>query len=291
MALKVGIIGGSGRMGRWFAQLLLKEGYEVVISGRDKTRLASAQKDLGVPAVTSRKLVQSADVILLSVSIDSFEEAVKEIAPHVRPEQIVIDITSIKQLPVKIMHRNLKGPTVLGTHPLFGPGATDLSNQNFVLTPTNEKERLLAQKIKAYLINHKARVTLMTPQKHDQMMSVVLGLAHFISIVAADTLVEIGKLPELKAVGGSTYRVLTTLVESVVSEDPELYATLQMRLPYVTEVESLFQTNTARWAELVKNQDKPGFIKDMKALKSKFRKNNSSFGQAYKNMYKIMEWL
>ena len=131
----------------------------------------------------------------------------------------------------------------------------------------------------------------MTPRKHDEMMAVVLGLAHFISIVAADTLVEIGKLPELKAIGGSTYRVLTTLVESVVSENPELYATLQMRLPYVTEVEKLFQMQAAKWAELVKNKDKPGFVKNMTNLKYKFAKSNSNFGQAYENMYKIMEWL
>jgi len=180
---------------------------------------------------------------------------------------------------------------VLGTHPLFGPGARDLTNQNFVLTPTNEKEDLLAHRVMLYLQQHGSRVTLMSPHKHDEMMSVVLGLAHYIAIVAADTLAEFENLAQLKSIGGSTYRVLTTLVESVVSEDPELYATLQMRLPYVQEMEQLFQMQAAKWGELVQNKDRQGFIKNMNALKCKFTKNNANFGQAYENMYKIMEWL
>jgi prephenate dehydrogenase len=60
----------------------------------------------------------------------------------------------------------------------------------------------------------------MSPGEHDRMMTVVLGLAHFISIVTADTLATVDRLPQMKAIGVSTYRVLTTLVESVISEDP-----------------------------------------------------------------------
>jgi prephenate dehydrogenase len=289
--LKIAIIGGAGKMGKWFAGLLVKEGHEVIITGRNQSSLKSVQKELRVSIATNAEAVAAAEVVLISVGIDSFKEVVREIAPHIREEQIIFDITSIKETPVEVMHRYFKSANLLGMHPLFGPGAKDLSNQNFVLTPTNEKENGLARKVEAYLKSRGARVTLMTPRKHDEMMSVVLGLAHFISIVAADTLLETGKLAQLKAVGGSTYRVLTTLVESVVSEDPELYATLQMHLPYVTEVEASFQANTAKWAELVKNHDKAGFIKNMTALKSKFARNSSSFGQAYENMYKIMEWL
>ena len=92
----------------------------------------------------------------------------------------------------------------------------------------------------------------------------------------------------MKAIGGSTYRVLTTLVESVISEDPELYATLQMNLPHLLEIENLFQKNAAKWGQFVSNQDKAGFKEGMIDLKKKFRENNTEFGKAYENMYKIM---
>ena len=221
----------------------------------------------------------------------ALKECIKEIAPYVRPEQVIVDITSIKESPVSLMHQYFGVANILGTHPVFGPGAKDLANQNFVLTPTDEKESNLAQKVRDYLQGKGARVSIMTPTEHDEMMAVVLGLAHFISIVAADTLSEIDRLPQMKAIGGSTYRVLTTLVESVISEDPQLYATLQMHLPHLVEVESLFQMNAAKWAYLVRNKDKQGFVESMAALKQKFAQNNANFGQAYENMYKIMEWL
>jgi prephenate dehydrogenase len=71
----------------------------------------------------------------------------------------------------------------------------------------------------------------MTPEAHDELMAVVLGLAHFVAIVAADTLSGTGKLKEFQAIGGITYRALLTLIESVISEDPALYAAIQMSLP------------------------------------------------------------
>jgi prephenate dehydrogenase len=289
--MKVAIIGGAGKMGKWLARFLQKEGHEIIVCDKDKAGLTAVHESLGVTVFSSAKAIAESDLVLLAVNIDSFEEAVKEIGPFVRPGQIILDITSIKEQPVELMHKYLGKATILGTHPLFGPGAKDIASQNFVLTPTNEMETVLAQKVMSYLQKHNARVTLMTPRKHDEMMAVVLGLAHFISIVAADTLAEIGNQSQLKAIGGSTFRVLTTLVESVVSEDPELYASLQMKLPYVTEVEELFQIQAAKWAEIVKNKDRQTFVKQMTVLKYKFATDNTNFGQAYENMYKIIEWL
>ncbi len=279
-------------MGKWFARLLIQEGFEVIITGRDQSRLAAVKNELGVrTAAGNIEAVRDADIILLSVDIDNFETVVKEIGPHVREGQIAVDVTSIKEFPVQVMQQYLRGVTVLGTHPLFGPGARDLANQNFVLTPADEAGAALSQKAKDYLEAGGARVTLMTPQEHDEMMAVVLGLAHFISIVAADTLAGIDKLAQMKAIGGSTYRVLTTLVESVISEDPELYATLQMRLPRMAELEKQFLVNVEGWAELVRNNDSRGFVAKMTDLKKKYAEKNVDFGQAYGNMYKIMEWL
>lgn len=278
-------------MGKWFARFLLKEGCEVVISGRNKDRLYAAQKELDVQADSNINAVKSADIVLLSVNIDSFEDVIKEISPYVGSEKVVADITSIKEFTVEVMHKYLKSANILGTHPLFGPGARDLANQNFALTPTSESEEELAQKVKRFLESKEARVSIMTPHEHDEMMTVVLGLAHFIAIVAADTLVGIGKLPQMKAIGGSTYRVLTTLVESVISEDPELYATLQMRFPRLPELEEIFKRNAVAWSDLVKHKDKPKFVENMIAIKKKFAENNADFGQAYGNMYKIIEWL
>jgi prephenate dehydrogenase len=290
--MRVAIIGGSGKMGRWFANFLLKEGKEVIITGRNERKLLDTKRQLDVEATTNNvEAVKSADAILISVPIDNFEEAVEQISPYMRPEQVIIDITSIKVVPVDTMHKHIKAGLTLGTHPVFGPGAKGITNQNFVLTPTNERERTLAQKIRRHLETRGAKVALMTPQEHDEMMAVILGLAHFIAIVSADTLLSFDKLKQMEAVSGITYKVLLTLVGSVISEDPGLYASLQISLPNMMEIEKLFQRRVKTWADLVENKDKQQFIERMNTLKSKLKKVNPHFEKAYENMYKIVAGL
>ncbi len=287
--MKVAIIGGSGKMGRWFANFLLKDGKEVIITGRNERKLLEARQQLGVEVATSMEAVKNADVVLISVPIDNFEEVVKQLPPYLNPKQVIIDIMSIKVFPVEAMHKHIKTGLVLGAHPMFGPGARDILNQNFVLTPTNQKETALAQKVKQYLEARGARATLMTPQEHDEMMAVILGLSHFIGIVSADTLLSFDKLKEMGAIGGSTYKVLLTLAEGVISEDPEFYASLQMNLPRMTEIEEQFQRSSKTWADIVRNKDRQEFVRRMNTLKDKLEKADPDFRKAYENMYKLLE--
>lgn len=289
--MKIAIIGGSGKMGRWFAGFLLKEGQEVIITGRNEKKLLEAKRQLGNVEATTDNVaaVKDADAVLISVPIDNFEEIVTQVSSYLRPEQAIIDITSIKVLPVETMHQHIKTGVTLGTHPVFGPGAKGIANQNFVLTPTNEKETALAQKVRGYLETRGAKVTLMTPAEHDEAMAVILGLAHFIAIVSADTLLSFDRLKQMEAISGITYKMLLTLVESVISEDPGLYASLQMGLPNMMEIEKLFQSRVKSWADLVASKDKQKFAERMATLKSRFEKANPDFGKAYEHMYKIVE--
>ncbi|MFC1899701.1 prephenate dehydrogenase [Chloroflexota bacterium] len=286
--MRVAIIGGSGKMGRWFADFLHKEGNEVIITGRNEKKLLDAKEQLGVEATTDNiEAVKKADVVLVSVLADSFDEILSRIAPYTRPEQVIADITSVKTLPVEKMHHYIKNGQVLGTHPVFGPGAKSVAGQNFVLTPTNEKENALAGKVKKFLEDRDSSVDVMTPREHDEMMTVILGLSHFIAIVSADTLLKFDKLKQMEKVSGVTYKVLRTLVESVISEDPQLYASLQMSLPGMADIEETFLERAREWADLVKNKDKQEFIRKMAGLKSSLEKDNSDFGKAYENMYNI----
>ena len=287
--MKITIIGGSGKMGQWFARYLLTEGNEVIITGRNQEKLLAAGEDLG--AVTSTDLasaVSQADVIIISVPIDDFENIVRQLQPQLAPEQIILDITSLKESPVNTMHRHLKANRVLGTHPVFGPGAKDVRNQNFVLTPTNQTEAILAGKIKGYLEERDAKVTLMPPEEHDKMMAVILGMAHFIAIVSADTLLGFDNLSLMETIGGSTFKALMTLVKSVISEDPVFYASLQKHLPGMAEIETTFQKNAEAWTEIVRNKNWPEFARKMADLKEKSGKDETELKKAYQNMYKLI---
>jgi len=279
-------------MGCWLADFLRKDGREVIITGRNEEKLLEAGRQLVVETTTNNaEAVRGADYVLLSVPIESFEEVVGQVGPYIQTGQVVMDITSTKVFPVEIMHRYIENGLVLGAHPLFGPGARSIVSKNFVLTPTNNEEAVLADKIQKYLEDKGARVTLMNPQEHDEMMSLVLGLSHFIAIVSADTLLSAGKLHPMETAGSSTYKVLLTLIESVLSEDPELYASIQMSLPRVTEFERLFESRAREWAELVESKDRREFARRMEALKERLEKVAPEFVKSYENMYRIVEGL
>ncbi len=278
-------------MGRWFTRFLLKEGKEVVITGRNQRKLLEAKEQLGVEVATNVEATKNADVVVLSLPIDNFEGVVEQISPYLRPEQVVVDITSIKVLPIEVMHKYIKSGLVLGIHPMFGPGASGINGHNFVLTPTNDAERALAQKVQEYLEVRGARTILMTPSEHDEMMGIVLGLCHFIALVAGDTLLSFDKLKQMKAIGGTTYKVLLMLVEGVMSEDPEFYASLHMNLPNIVEIEALFQKRTETWVNLVKSRDRQEFIHRMDSMRNKLKEENPDFERVSGNIYKLVEKL
>jgi prephenate dehydrogenase len=285
---QVAIVGGYGKMGRWFARALLGEGLQVVIAGRDRIKLEQAARELGCVYASNEEAVKQADAVILSVPIDSFETTAREIAPSVKPGQYVFDITSVKAQPVEIMHKYLSGCRVLGTHPMFGPGAGSIVGQRFVLTPTNIEERELAATVQRHLEERNAKVAVMSPTEHDELMSIVLGLSHFIALVSADTLLELGKLKESETVSGTSYRLLLTLAKAVISEDPGFYSSLQMSLPGTAKIEEIFLAKARNWANIVKGSDVKSFAQRMNDLKLKFGQEDPGFSDAYKNAYRLL---
>ncbi len=287
--MKIAIVGASGKMGSWSARFLLKEGHDILLVGRDKRKLAPLSRSLRVPATSDLADVSAADVVLLSVPIARFEEVVERLSPHVRPDQTVVEITSVKMAPVAAMHRHLKTDRILAVHPMFGPGARGVSGQNFALTPTNPTEAALAAQAKAFLEARGGRVTLLTPEEHDRTMAIALALPHIVALVTADTLLKLDPEQKTAALGGSSFRLLRMLVESVITEDPEFYASLQMALPDGPRVQEVFQQALAEWTARVRDQDGAGFAAMMAALKEQWAKGNPDFVRAYDDMYRLIE--
>jgi prephenate dehydrogenase len=288
--MRVAIIGGYGKMGRWIANFLLKDGKEVILYGRDREKLVAAGNGLSADIETNlAQAVNNAGLVIVSVPIDSFTGVIEQLKPCLTSGQIVMDVTSVKVMPVNVMHENLDNVTILGTHPVFGPGARSARNQNFILTPTNDAEKAIAEKVEDNLVEKGGIVTMMSPEEHDHLMAVVLGLSHFIAIASADVLLGFEQLQKMKAIGGPTYRVLLTLAESVITEDPELYASIQMNLPGLPEMEALFKQTAATWADIVKSGNRQRFIEKMNLLKEKLPEADPDFGRSYQDMYKILD--
>jgi prephenate dehydrogenase len=287
--VKIAVV-GAGKMGVWFARFFQSKGYSVVLADRKAEKIAKLKKTLNVSLTTDfLEAIKDADQILLCVSINAIEEVCKIISPATHKDQVVMDICSIKQAPVASMHKYIKEATVLGTHPVFGPGSNGVKHKAYILTPTNPKEEKFAEEFKAWLEKEEAHVFVMTPKKHDELISVVLGLPHFLGLVACETLLEQKNLPETKAVAGTTYRMLFTLAEATALETPDLFASLQTSLPEVEEIENLFMTKAQEWLKLIKQKDSKAIMERMEQLKKKLASSDSDFAESYEVMYKMLE--
>jgi prephenate dehydrogenase len=280
---------GAGKMGVWFAKFCKEKGDTIVIADRNAEKLAKLKKELNVEVADFQTAVKGADRVLICVSISSFEEIVKKISPAIHQGQVVMDVCSIKEYPVNVMHQYLKGALVLGTHPVFGPGSNGVKHKAYVLTPTNPEEAAYAEKYKAWLEKEEAHVFIMTPQKHDELMTIVLGLPHFLGLVACETLLEQPSFPESKKLAGTTYRMLFTLAEATALETPDLYANVQTKLAGLGKIEELFIANAEQWLDLMKKKDSASIIARMDRLKAKLTKVDSDYAKSYEIMYKMLE--
>jgi prephenate dehydratase len=271
MIKRVAIIGGGGGMGRWFAKFFSQNNIKVVISDIDKKKLEAVAKELNVDkAKNNIEAIKNADFILISVLPSDFENVVKEISKHVKKNQVVVDICSIKEIPVEIMHKYLECVT-LGTHPMFGPGSLGI-REKFVLTPTNKRERAFAKKFGKWLESKGFEVKIVSPKLHDELMSIILCIPHFVGLSTGDALVAIEKnISKLEEIEGTSFRILSSLVKNVVCSNPSLYSQIQFYLKQTEKAESLLEEKIKKWREIIKSKNEKRFVNEMKKLQKAFR--------------------
>jgi len=214
----IGIIGGSGNMGRWFEDFFKEAGHSVLIAGR-KTALTYAQ------------LARQSDVVVLSVPVSAVESVCREIGPILGPSQLLMDICSLKESVLKTMLA-IPSAQVVGTHPLFGPATENLQGQNIIICPGRGTDRL--KWLEDVFQAGGAVLTRMDPIEHDRSMAVVQGLTHFLTITLGRTLQKLNLKPQdaLK-VSTPVFRTQLDLVGRLFAQDLELYQDLIRNNPHV----------------------------------------------------------
>ena len=218
----IGIIGGKGNMGQLFKKLFEKKGHKILIASRSTS-------------LSMRECAKKSDILILSVPIAECHQVIKELAPLVRKHGLLMDLTSIKQQPLKWMHQSAHCE-VIGAHPVFGPHLKTLKNQVIVLCPT-QKNTLWLSFITTFLQKEGALVTLSTPLLHDQMMSVVQGLIHFTAINLIETLASLGiDQNQIKTFSSPLYKIQIDLATRILAQDPSLYASIAMENKFIPPV-------------------------------------------------------
>jgi len=138
--LHIGII-GFGRFGQFIAKSFVKHGHRVVASSRsDYTKEATAVGASYIPLSDPKRFLDNdgngIDVLVVAVSILSFEQTLRRLLPHMEGrDMLVVDVLSVKEHPKQVMLDILpESCDILATHPMFGPdsGKNSWRGLNFV---------------------------------------------------------------------------------------------------------------------------------------------------------------
>src|SRR5688572_20128739 len=150
----VAMIGGHGRMGTLVARMFGDLGHQVIVADVDT-------------ALSAGDAASVADVVVISVPIDVTEDVIRAVGPRVRDDALLMDVTSIKEAPVTAMLASTRA-SVVGTHPMFGPGVHTLQNQRIVLC--RGRGDGWADWLAAQMTARGLSVTETTPVHHARMM-------------------------------------------------------------------------------------------------------------------------
>lgn len=206
---KILIVGGAGQMGRYFASLFQRSGYEVRILEPENWQQAES-------------LCRDIDLALISVPIEETSRVIEQVAPLLPPDSVMADLTSIKEAPVKKMLRCHQGP-VIGLHPLFGPDPESLDKQIIVTTPGRNPDA--CQWVVDQLIIWGAIIVNSSVEEHDEIMEIVQALRHFATFCFGRFLFEqhVG-LERTLEFSSPIYRLELGMVGRLFAQDAGLYA-------------------------------------------------------------------
>ena len=173
----IGII-GFGRFGKLAAHYLAKD-FDVFVHTRaDKT---SEINQAGARAA-SLEAVCRQDIVIPCVPISIFKDFLKNIAPLIKPDALIIDVCSVKENPIRWMKEILPGTvSILATHPMFGPdsAASSLEGRKICLCKVKLEEKQY-RKIRKYLSSKGLVVIEATAKEHDEQIATSLALTHLI---------------------------------------------------------------------------------------------------------------
>ena len=230
----IGIIGGTGGMGRWFADFFEKEGHPVRVSGRDK-------------GARPAEMAAACPVVIVSVPIGVTQEVILQVGPHMKRESLLMDLTSLKAGPVRAMLES-SASEVIGLHPLFGPSVPHLEGQNIVICPARGGKWLAW--VRDVFGQKGAKLVETTPERHDEIMAVVQALNHLDTIVMGLAIRQSGLEREIReSFSTPILRGKLGMIDRVFS-NPQLHTELITANPRTAKVLRLYQEVLDRVGEV-----------------------------------------
>ena len=174
-------------------------------------------------------MIRACRVLILAVPVPAMEQVMAEIAPHLRPDGVVMDIGSLKEKPVETMLAHAPGE-VIGLHPFFGPSADSMAGHIVFLCPARGKNWLAWAK--DFWESGGATVVEIEPQRHDRLMAQVQTLRHLMLACLGRVLMQTGFAQEDDLdLAGPWFKALVSMLAHQCDQPADLYANLALHNP------------------------------------------------------------
>lgn len=183
----LGLIGGS--LAKAFCGV---EGLSVLGLDKDKVTLARARLVNAMDGELNEENIGECDYIFIALYPKATEEFLKEYAPCISKNAVVVDCGGIKRSICKVGFEIAEkyGFSFMGGHPMAGTQfsgfkysrASMFDKASMILVPAKDERIETLEKVKALLmkIGFKS-VTVSSPEEHDRIIAYTSQLAHVVS--------------------------------------------------------------------------------------------------------------
>lgn len=236
--MRVGIIGGYGRMGQWLCANL--PDCELAIYGRDSKKTFNCAQKLDVRAVDDiEELLDFADMIVVSVPLQYNASMLEKIRYLIPSGKMICDIASLKSESVRILSTYPEHVCVSSVHPMFGPGSPGFEGKKVVIVPVEKREKE-SDFFYTFFKDRGASVVVSDAVTHDRMMALTLSLPHFCGYLFS-SLIAHHPLESVHQFEGTSFKYLLTFSEAVLQEDPQFYFALMQNSQFNLVLDDIFE--------------------------------------------------
>ncbi|MBD2306792.1 bifunctional chorismate mutase/prephenate dehydrogenase [Chroococcidiopsis sp. FACHB-1243] len=256
---KITIIGGRGRMGKFFTQHLSTAGHQVSTLGNQDWDRAS-------------QLLGEAEFVIVSVPIERTVAVIERAAKYLLPTTALADITSIKAQPVQVMLANHAG-AVMGLHPMFGPSIKSFAGQKVVICSGRNDETF--QWLLDFISDRGGELISCTPEEHDRIMVTIQATQHFSRFCCGAFLsAENIDLDQSLSMSTPSYRQEVEIVNRLFTQNPALCVDIMLATEERCEAIARLAQTYRRLAELIVKKDRSSLIREFEIAQSFLTQEN-----------------
>ena len=278
MTKNIAIIGAGGQMGKWLAGYFVKKGFVVTGFDTENTIPSNIKK-----AESLISAILNTEYVLLSTPTKKTPEIIRLIAKEMKRESYLIDITSQKSKTATALGKIPAKVCPICIHPMFGPGAKGLKNQNIVSIPIRDGKKELD--VAKNLFPDASFVTI-DSNEHDKKIAIILGLTHLINIAFANILAKDEKILLTEKMAGTTFKAQKIIAESILTESPELIETI-ISNPEVRKIAEEFWKDIGRLLNSAQEGNGHEIVTYINANKDKLAEN-IDLEKSYKKLTKMV---